>query len=324
MYNLSHTERGFSRRVGVTLWWMDSTAKEIYSMRDYLVYTSAGATAKIRRWHRSATRNYDIWVTNYSGIPSLNKQYSDFYNERQGSKYENLLAVFHEHRELLAQYKAIMVADDDLIISPTSLSALFNILEENDLWLLQPAFSGFGKTSHKITKRQLFSALRYTNFIEMNCPIFRTDKLFDFLSIYQPEITSDSGIDFWYLHTLGMDHPNRYAISDRYTCINTRDFFKPGGRREINILNSDHERSLQRNAVQNKLGLSGLEYKEYQKIHKSLLEGISSIPLFILETSFDHVFSFFSRLKKKLRAAPAPDETGAPIHKDRYENADTL
>ena len=86
----------------------------------------------------------NIWITNYTDTSALNKEYCDYYNERKGSKFQNLKAVFEEHRDQLSRYKAIMVADDDILISPKSLSALFNILVDKNIWILQPAFSSFG------------------------------------------------------------------------------------------------------------------------------------------------------------------------------------
>jgi hypothetical protein len=165
-------------------------------MRDYLIYTSADSAANVKQWYSSTKRIYDIWVTNYTDTTSLNREYSDFYNEHKGSKFQNLKYVFREHRDFLSKYKAIMVADDDIIISPNSLNALFKILEDNDLWMLQPAFSRFGKISHAIPRRNLFSSLRYTNFVEVCCPLFKTDKLFDFLSAHDPEESTDYGLDW--------------------------------------------------------------------------------------------------------------------------------
>ena len=274
-------------------------------VRDYLIYTSAGGAAKIKQWHSSANRKYDIWITNYTDTPSLNRGYSDFYNEHKGSKFQNLKAIFQEHRDLLSKYKAIWVADDDIIISPDSLNALFNILENNDLWLLQPAFSRFGKISHPVTKRKLFSSLRYTNFVEVTCPLFKTDKLFDFLSVYDHELSTCFGLDWWFSHHFGINNQNRYAISDKYYCINPYDYFKSTGRREIDLLNSIQDRILMGETIKRKIGINGFEYKEYHKIQKSIIESICSLPIFALEVLFDKAFAFLSKIKQLFRTKNA-------------------
>lgn len=270
-------------------------------MRDYLIYTSAGHAANVRQWYKAANRNYDIWVTNYTITPGLNKDYSDIYNEHKGSKFQNLKVVFEEHRELLSRYKAIMVADDDIIISPDALTALFKTLTENDMWLLQPAFSRFGKVSHVITERRLSSSLRYVNFVEVTCPIFRTDKLFDFLSVYRPEFSTCYGIDWWYLHQLGTEVRDRYAVSDKHYCINPYDLFKAGRRREIDTLNSHEQRVSMWQTIRSEIGIDSFDQREYRKIPRDIVDRLAAFPEFALEMGFSMMLSFLARLKRVFR-----------------------
>ena len=265
-------------------------------MRDYLIYTSAGNSANVKQWHEYSKRNYDIWVTSYADTPQLNKEYSDYYNERKGAKFPNLQAVFLEHRDILSNYKAIMVMDDDIIISPKSLSALFTILSKNDLWILQPAFSRFGKISHKVTKRTLFNNLRYVSFIEENVPIFRTDKLIEFLSVFQPEYSIAFGLDWWYMNFFGKDNQNKYAISDKYYCINPYSIFRPGGIREVNKISTSHERALMWGRLQSELGIHMYKRQNYDKIQKSIIELVCSVPFFIVEVLFEKSVLFLSHI----------------------------
>lgn len=270
-------------------------------MRDYLIYTSAGSASNIKQWYASSNKNYDIWVTNYTNTQLLNKEYSDFYNEHKGSKWQNLKAVFLKSRKLLSNYKAIMVLDDDIIISPNSLSELFNTLTKKDLWMLHPAFSRFGKISHNITKRQLFNSLRYTNFVEVGCPVFRTDKLFDFLTVYEPEKLVSFGLDFWFSHHFGIDIQNRYAISDKYYCINPHDGFKRGGTREMNKHSSAEERILMWERFKHERGINNFEFRDYNKIKKNIFGSVCTIPVYTLEVLFSKVLSLRYNLKKAFR-----------------------
>ena len=64
-------------------------------MRDYLIYTSAGNSANIKQWHEYSKRNYDIWVTSYADTSQLNKEYSDYYNERKVLK-SNVYLLFNK------------------------------------------------------------------------------------------------------------------------------------------------------------------------------------------------------------------------------------
>lgn len=67
-------------------------------MREYLIYTSAGEDANVKVWASSKTRNYDIWVTNYTDQPGLNSEYADFYNEHGGSKISTYTKCFSPTR----------------------------------------------------------------------------------------------------------------------------------------------------------------------------------------------------------------------------------
>lgn len=167
-------------------------------MRDYLICTSAGKYSCLKKWI-NGDRKFDLWVTNYTNQPSLWKEYADFYNESKGAKFPNFKAIFNLHREQLKLYKAIMIADDDIIISTKSLNNLFDLITSENFTILTPAFSRFGKISHHTTERQLCSEYRITNFAEVTCPIFNTPDLVDFMEIYRPELSQCFGVDWWYL-----------------------------------------------------------------------------------------------------------------------------
>ena len=100
-------------------------------------------------------------------------------------------------------------------------------------------FSQLGKWSHKITRAQLFSYLRYVNFVEVTCPLFRTDRLVEFLAIYDPVLVG-WGIDHWFMQTLVSDRKRKAAIVDAVVVTNPFDEVKGG--REIHTLQVDRIR----------------------------------------------------------------------------------
>lgn len=203
-----------------------------------LVFSSVGDRSNLPAWLRGR-RNFDLWVTYYGGTPGRYRDVADYYHERSGSKFQNLFYAYNTWRELFDQYLAVLVMDDDLLISGSRISRLFDIRERYDLWALQPAFSQRGKISWPITRANPHSELRYTNFIEMACPLFRKDKLDAFLAVYDPELVG-WGCDWWFLETMGEDLRDRVAVVDRVTCINPHDSTK--GVREIDRLSSTAER----------------------------------------------------------------------------------
>jgi hypothetical protein len=205
----------------------------------YLVYTSAGDNANIHFWLKSfdeqkVDKNFDLWITYYGDQEDRYKEISDYYNIRKGAKFPNLLDVYQKWNDILANYEAVFVLDDDIVIDCIRINRLFEIREEYDLWLLQPAFDPRGKISWQITKINPSCFLRYTNFVENGCVLFRRDKLDQFMKVYDPELFG-WGIDLWYLHEIG-EHPKKIAVIDAITCINPHDSWKKGGQREFEKL----------------------------------------------------------------------------------------
>ena len=162
--------------------------------RRNLVFTSAGDRSNVDRW-LAGRRNFDLWISYYGDEPGRHAEIADFYNVRRDSKFGNLKFVYDTWPHLLAPYQAVLVTDDDLIISGAQMSRLFDLREELDLWLLQAAFSPLGKISWDITRAQWASSLRFTSFVEMTCPLFRKDKLDAFMDIFDPILTG-TGTDW--------------------------------------------------------------------------------------------------------------------------------
>jgi hypothetical protein len=206
----------------------------------HLVFTSAGDRSNLIGW-LSGRRNFDLWVTYYGNQSGQFKESADFYNYRRGGKFPNLHHLYQTWPDILGHYEAIMVMDDDIIIDTAAISRLFELREQFDLWLLQPAFDPKGKISHAITKVKPGVLLRYVNFVEVTCPLFKKEKLDGFMKVYDPALIS-WGVDWWYMHTLGPDLAGKVAIIDEITCINPHDSTKGGGQREIDLLEPKNER----------------------------------------------------------------------------------
>lgn len=208
-----------------------------------LVFTSAGDNSNLEHWLNGKS-DFDLWISYYGNEEGKFSDISDYYIAKKGGKFPGLHYIYSHWKGIVDKYDAIFVMDDDLIISGSDIDELFRIRKKYDLWVLQPAFDPRGKVSHGHTKVHLFSFLRYTNFIEVGCPLFRKDKLDDFMAIYDPRVIC-LGVDFWFAEALlsGSDADKYGAIIDNVSCINPKDIFKKNGR-EINNLQSDEERDL--------------------------------------------------------------------------------
>ena len=199
----------------------------------YLVFTSAGDNSCLHKWVRGR-RNFDLWVTYYGDMDGRYRELADYYNVRKDGKFPNLHHICQTWPHLLERYEAVMVLDDDIVIGAAAISRLFEIRAKYDLWLLQPAYDPRGKISHAVTRMQRATLLRYTNFVEVGCPLFRKDKLDAFMAAYDPALVG-WGTDWWFLEGLGPDLEGKVAIADAVICLNPYDHAK-GGQREIEKL----------------------------------------------------------------------------------------
>ena len=241
-----------------------------------LVFTSAGDRSNLGRW-LEGRRDFDLWVAYYGKHPGIFEPEADFYSLARGAKFQNLHSCYQRWSDVFAQYDAVMVMDDDILIDATGITRLFAIRQELDLWLVQPAFRLCGKISWDITCVSPTNRLRYTNFVEMTCPLFRRDKLDAFMAVFDPE-SAGYGEDWWFLKTLGPDLHKRVAIVDEVPCVNPHDREK-GGTREIDRLLSHEERKASWERMKARYGLDerARDHEEYGSVRKSALGAVAGL-----------------------------------------------
>ena len=120
----------------------------------------------------------------------------------------------------------------------------------------------------------------------MACPLFRRDKLDEFMDVYEPELVG-YGEDWWFLHTMGVDLANRLAIVDEIPCVNPHDRSK-GGQREIDRLRSDAERkeAWERMKARHGLDEQGRQHKEFGRIRRSRLDAAIGLVRYFPEWAY--------------------------------------
>lgn len=200
----------------------------------HLVYTSAGDYSSLDHWLR-ASRPFDVWISYYGQHRNRFAGRSEYYVERRGGKFPSLAEDYRRHSDIFQRYDAIFVMDDDVLISRSGISRLFAIREELDLWVLQPSFSPLGMISHEITVTDPDTRVRFANFVEVTCPLFRRDKLEAFLATYEPSVIG-WGVDWWFCEVLGGADDRRIAIVDEVSCVNPLTEHKGISEREIDRL----------------------------------------------------------------------------------------
>lgn len=264
---VAETPEEIARRVA----WLDgstSTAAWPPSSRPFCLFTSAGdsVSSNVLSWLSGRDSDgadgalFDLVVAYYGDEPDPPcLSCADRSFRRRGGKFSNLLHAVRTHLEYFRAFEAIMVADDDLQgLCAADFGRLFAYRRAHDLWVLQPAnHPSLGKADIAELRQDASCALRFVNFVEVTCPLFRTDKLLDFLREYQPrrleKPLAGYGIDRWFCQVLlGAVDANgdvlirdRCAVVDAVTFINPHDGEKKTGHvhaREIETLQPYEER----------------------------------------------------------------------------------
>lgn len=261
----------------------------------YLLYTSAGDNSNVHCWC-DGPRDYDIWITYYGDKKDSLAEFSNYYVQRKGAKFPNLLQDYRNNPGFFEKYERIMVSDDDIIISASDLNQLFATSHKFDLWIMQPAFHPMGRITIPITCRNPYTKLRFTNIVEMGCPIFKQEKLVEFLTIYDPKIAG-WGVGCWSSHAIGGAENNRIAVCDEICCVNPYESTK-GGTREIDkILSADNGETIWNQfAKQNQIPNDPCDFKEIARIPrpffsilKTALPNFLSILFGIIKAKYNHV-----------------------------------
>ena len=166
-----------------------------------------------------ADRNWDIAVSRHDEMaPS---EGVEFTSDDKAGKVPALNSFIKNNRELLNRYDYICFADDDLRASAVTWNCLFDICAEYGLELAQPALTCDSYLGHKFTIQDGRSLLRFTNFVEMMCPIFSRAALGVCYQTFSYESEFYWGHDFVWPHLLGNPR-DRMAIIDAFPVTHMR------------------------------------------------------------------------------------------------------
>jgi len=240
-----------------------------------LVFTSAGDKTEFHKlWtsKNNATNNYDIMVVYYGnddGKFNDYKKISKYIFRRKGSKFQNFHYIYNNYPNIINKYDRFFILDDDIIFGPKQISQMFTISKHYNLAICGPTFENVPecKISHRITITKKTPTLRYTNFIEVNVPLFNRVALDKLMKYYDP-ILIGWGIDYLYIWSCGKDKSRDYALIDSVTCINPQDD-KKAGKRELHNIKGVHSRQQTWINYRNKIGIKEWKHKTYNTIKLS-------------------------------------------------------
>lgn len=226
----------------------------------WCIFTSVGDYNSIRGWFEGGeSRKWDLIIAYYGNNEREFLELREVANyafRTKGGKFQNLKKFAAEQPGFFERYSYIWVCDDDIRMSITQINEAFAITELLGFWIAQPAFHPAGKNAHPVTIHAgSQSDYRTVNFIEVGVPIFRQDRLADFLEVYDGSLTG-WGIDWWYMNLFAANKLDsianlfaslfkpselgRFAVIDKVQVINPHAEEKGGS--EIDRLQPGHLR----------------------------------------------------------------------------------
>lgn len=189
--------------------------------RRFLLISRVGCDSLHEEWLAPAEeRDFDVLISAYDrrvappvACPSI------FFEYREGRKVAGYGEILRDHRELIAGYDYVALFDDDLLIDAGGLTRLFSTIADHKLKIAQPALDHSSFFTYGCLLRHSAFLLRYTTYVEMMCPIFRSDILLTLTPLFQ--LGFESGID---LIWSGLVHggPHDFAVIDAYPVCHTR------------------------------------------------------------------------------------------------------
>ena len=200
-----------------------------------LVFTSAGDNTRFDELWLDSNRTYKVWVVYYGDDDEVFEKYKskvDYIERRKGSKFQNFYHIWKTKD--LSKFDRFFILDDDIIINTNSINKMFRYSEYCNLSICAPAFDRASKISWRVTMREMGSVLRFTNWVEVNTPLFNRESLENLMEVYDESLIG-WGIDYLYIWANGEHRRNAYAIIDDVVCTNPKDERK-GGKRELELV----------------------------------------------------------------------------------------
>jgi len=238
-------------------------------MKENLVFLSVGDNTQFHNLYTDNKMNYDIYTIYYgNNDENFNKYKSKihFIEKRKGSKFQNFHYFYNKYPNIITNYKRFFIVDDDIIMNVEDINKIFDISKKYNLSICGPSFSDTGLISHEITKYKPNRLLTYTNFVEVNVPLFSKSAIDNLMKSYDTTLIG-WGIDFLAIWCNGKDKKKEYAIIHSVKCVNPHPSAKKIEKRELSLISGYENRSKIWEAYAKKIGCpSWINHKEYETI----------------------------------------------------------
>lgn len=230
-----------------------------------LIIAAVGDNSLHHNWIQGIP-NFDLSLIYFGKNSDIAKKYSQeakYFKNQSGQKFPLIKSFLLENPNILKTYNFVWMPDDDIFISTEEINTLFDIACSYKLDLCQPGMKGY--FSHKFTKPELFTFLRYTNFVEVLAPLMSIKTL---INLYESFDISKSGwgLEFYWENIISKND-GKIAIIDSVVMHHT----KPIG---IDYSRFDIHPRIELENINNKynLNLNLINFKLNFKVYKRVLK----------------------------------------------------
>lgn len=189
-------------------------------MKKNVIISPTGNQSFFKRWV-GKNDNFDLVLLYYEDDnKTFNQLTEEGFNlvKCKGEKWDLIKDFLLTNKEYFELYDNFWFPDDDLLIDPESINRLFNIHSLLKLWLSQPSL--FGYIAHEVTRHDPRYFIRYTNFVEIMCPLMSCDVVKYLINTFGLS-ESMHGADFLWPKMLGFAK-DRIAVIDNVQVFHTR------------------------------------------------------------------------------------------------------
>ena len=230
-------------------------------MRSHLLIVRAGDASLHPNWISGGQRNFDVMVSYYGATPGRFNEGIEYYHVMKGPRWPAHHAICSHHLPLLARYKRVGFACDDLDAPTATWNRLFDTCAWYELDLAQPAIDGH--LGQEITRAQEGCLLRYTSYVECMCPVF-SPRALEMLHPTFSESVSGWGLD--YVWASRLPYPEfKMAVIDCIQVVHTSPIRQGTLRPTLDALGINPVQEMQQ--VLARHGLEGMRRVEHARLH---------------------------------------------------------
>ena len=199
------------------------------------VFSSVGDNTSFHSLWTGNNQNYDIYVIYYGNNDIIFNEYKTkvtFIEKRKGSKFQNFKYFYDNYYDIISKYDRFFILDDDIIFNVNDINDMFKLSRKYNLDICAPSFSHHSKICHPVTRHRSNVLLAYTNFVEVNTPLFNFSALKKLMEKLDYSLIG-YGIDYLYISCNGLHKQDSYAIIHKIICTNPQDIIKKDKTREL-------------------------------------------------------------------------------------------